>query len=885
MIGLSEDLDLAIKNAIDVLNAPIDITDVDSEKLANLMKSITDGFIYTKELIVSWENSQNAPSHSKLKGHIEKLVVAGENSIEILRKALRKSIEISEVDAEKYGVSIKAKPIIFKAINDINAGILELKLQIEADKFDLKAREFRRGYPEKFANQEFYPLKNYHKEWYDEASDSILLCPNGTKGEMITLDGLNITLPKKPKQTDILFHRKPKDEQFWKRVETPKGLTPDNEEVYASFILEEFKRRREGVWFMNNGEAVYLTPAHYMALQWIKMLDTGSYMDFRYAQRDMFYFTKACFLDRRCLGELFVKSRRTGFTYQIICEHINDGTCTSNAKLGIVSKTGDDAEEAFLKLSYGIQNLPFFFIPVVKGKIDSKTQLEFGKPSDQSKLAKQKKDNSTDDYLNTILDWKTTTEGAYDGQRMYRLLVDEASKPLKPFNLITYLGRVSPTMNNGGRIVGKMLIGSTVNPKSKGGEEFEKVYLGSLVKKRNVHTQMTPTGLYAYFLPAHRNMEEFTDKFGVCHTVVEEGKFFYNVQGIKKTSGSIHYLEAVRKSKKAQSDILYNEELRANPMTIDEAFRDELISSLLNPDRINEQLTHNNDVEIEKTLTRGNFSWKDGIEHTEVIWTPMERGRILTGWLPPKEMQNKWEMRRNLFGGFSKHPLNEELGAFGCDNYDQDSVQGSFLEETENGSEYKGGSRGAFHGLTGFNLDNVPNNYFFLEYITRPQTSEIFYNDVLMACVFYGMPILIENNKMGLLQHFYNKGYRGYSISRVDKTMNMLSQTEKKYGGMPSSGDDVITKHWTAIEGYIDKYVGIYSKGDNQTAIREEGEPGSMPFNRTLKDWLKFNVTKRTDFDASISSGLAIMAVNRKLYLPKEQEKKPFVLNLHRYKN
>jgi hypothetical protein len=34
-----------------------------------------------------------------------------------------------------------------------------------------------RGYPEKFANQEFYPLKNYHKEWYDFEADSVMICP------------------------------------------------------------------------------------------------------------------------------------------------------------------------------------------------------------------------------------------------------------------------------------------------------------------------------------------------------------------------------------------------------------------------------------------------------------------------------------------------------------------------------------------------------------------------------------------------------------------------------------------------------------------------------------------------------------------------------------
>jgi hypothetical protein len=56
-------------------------------------------------------------------------------------------------------------------------------------------------------------------------------------------------------------------------------------------------------------------------------------------------------------------------------------------------------------------------------------------------------------------------------------------------------------------------------------------------------------------------------------------------------------------------------------------------------------------------------------------------------------MQNQWEMRRNEFGHVCKTPMNDDLGAFGTDTYDQDSTQGSKLEDTENGSEYNGGSR------------------------------------------------------------------------------------------------------------------------------------------------------------------------------------------------
>lgn len=873
MKDLSKDAEYAISNCIDVLNFDVDIVEVKSEKLQAVMASKIDTFASAKELIVIWQNSLNAPREATLKRYVQDLVKAGENAIEVLRFALRKDIDPNEVDPENHGKSAKAKPLILKAISEINAGVIQLKLQLDADNIDLKAREFRRGFPEKFSNNEFFPAKDYHQQWYDKLTDSVMICPLGTKGEVITLDGLNIMLPAIPKaKSKILFSKLPKEEQYWRRIEPPKGLTPENEDMYYDFIIEEFKRRREGVWFMNNGKEVYLTAAHYMALQWIKMLDTGSFMDFRYAQRDMFYFTRACVLDPRCLGELFVKSRRTGFTYQIICEMINDGTMISNAKLGIISKTGDDAQEAFLKLTYGLQNLPFFFIPVIKGKIDSKTEVEFSKPSDSSKVAKKKKDNSTDDYLNTLINWKTTTESSYDGLKMSRLLIDEASKPLPPFDLETYWGRVSPTINNGGRIVGKIFVGSTVNPMKKGGSQFLKMYNSSIVKKRDKDTNRTVTGLYAYFLAAHLNMEAFTDKYGVCHTTVPEGKSFINVYGTEMFQGSIAYLEAVRKSKRKQSDILYNEELRANPMTVEEAFRDEAKGSLFNLEKINDQIAFNMSMDIENELIRGNFQWKDGIKDTIVEWHPNPKGRFLISWLPEKDLQNRWEIRNNTFGGRSKHPLNDDLGCFGADSYDISNTAGAVLEETENGSEWTGGSKGSIAGVTSFTMKDAPSNFFFLIYNARPQTAEIFFEDALMCCVFYGMPILIESNKSRMLYHFKNRGYRGFSLSRFDKPSNRLSPTEKEIGGIPGTSADVNQMHYTSLEAYIEKYVGYYNQGDDAFPVREEEEIGSMPFNNALMDWAKFELGNRTAFDISMSTGYALMGVNRASYKAEVQQ-------------
>ena len=169
---------------------------------------------------------------------------------------------------------------------------------------------------------------------------------------------------------------------------------------------------------------------------------------------------------------------------------------------------------------------------------------------------------------------------------------------------------------------------------------------------------------------------------------------------------------------------------------------------------------------------------------------------------------------------------------------------------------------------------------FFLQYISRPPTAETFFEDVLMACVFYGMPILIENNKPRLLYHFKNRGYRGFSMNRPDKVYNKLSKTEKELGGMPNSSEDIKQAHASAIESHIEKHVGF----DLTETFRDSDQIGSMYFTRTLNDWARFDISNRTKFDASISSGLAIMANQKNMYQPIKKESK-IKLNFATYDN
>jgi len=335
------------------------------------------------------------------------------------------------------------------------------------------------------------------------------------------------------------------------------------------------------------------------------------------------------------------------------------------------------------------------------------------------------------------------------------------------------------------------------------------------------------------------NYEGYIDSYGLPVFDTPE-KAVKDPYGNLIKLGVIEYWDNEVEGLKGDQDGL-NEFYRQFPRTEQHAFRDEAKESIFNLAKIYQQIDHNEGMKSSSLVTKGNFQWENGIKDTRVVFMPNSNGRFHITWIPPVSLQN-----RIVSKGGINYPGNEHLGAFGCDPYDI------------SGTVDKRGSNGSLHGLTKFSMEDAPSNHLFLEYIARPQTAEIFFEDVLIACVFYGMPILVENNKPRLLYHFKNRGYRGYSMNRPDRKYTRLSVTEREIGGIPNSSEDIKQAHAAAIETYIEELVGIL--GDD--------EMGDVYFQRTLEDWARFNINNRTSHDASISSGLAIMACNKNRYAP-----------------
>jgi hypothetical protein len=335
------------------------------------------------------------------------------------------------------------------------------------------------------------------------------------------------------------------------------------------------------------------------------------------------------------------------------------------------------------------------------------------------------------------------------------------------------------------------------------------------------------------------NYEGYIDSYGLP-VFDTPSKKISGPQGETIDQGVIEYWDNEVEGLKQDQDAL-NEFYRQFPRTTKHAFRDESKNSLFNLTKLYQQVDWNADLKNSNVISQGNFQWLGGIKDTEVVFMPNKNGRFFITWVPPIRLQNNIAIKLG-----KKYPGNETLGAFGCDPYD--------ISGTVDGR----GSNGSLHGLTKFSMEDIPRDHFFLEYIARPQTAEIFFEDVLMACIFYGMPILCENNKPRLLYHFKRRGYRGFAMNRPDKIYNKLSITEREIGGMPNSSLDIIQAHAAAIETYIEERVGLL----------ENNSCGDMYFQRTLEDWAKFNINNRTSHDASISSGLAIMACNKNKYRP-----------------
>lgn len=643
-------------------------------------------------------------------------------------------------------------------------------------------------------------------------------------------------------ETDIIKRSDIPENQFWERYQLPKDWkdkTKREKEIrkinkdYFDPTLEEirvreWKRRLCGVWFYNynpfkkESELLYMTGTHYLyCTYWIFQ---GKYMDFRITDMEVFYILKYCETDPDCLGLNFLTRRKLGKTaISGVWAYDRTSKRPTNQHCGIQSKDDDGAEEVMKKaIIQPWKKLPDFFRPVydlMKG--DDPNELRFFNTSRRGSVAEQEREE--EDALESWIDYGPATEGYYDGPELDTYISDEAGKVEKKISIKTRQDVVRYCSEIEGRMKGKQLYTTTVEADETTADEheFQELVYDSNPLKRNENNR-TITGLYTYFLPAHKAYH------------------FDNVYGYPNVESAVNYLMNMRNSLQEQGKLrALASAKRKNPMTLKEAFSVDGEHSLYNPLVLQEQLDKISWGD--KVTEIGNLVWKDGYEFerpikdengeikgyeiNEIIWEPNPNGRWekIKGW---------WPVEPNKVIKKNEHfiPNNNKVNAIGCDPFKYDKTK-----------DKRRSNCAAFNYQIKDSLfESQYDDTFTLKYSYRPESTRIANSDILKMAWLCGCKVLFERNVNHWKRDFQDWNCGGFLTY-------MPGEDEP---GIVTDGAGKVTQHiCNYTESYINEHIqNVYFR----SLIQKEA------------GWLGFKVDDTQKFDEPMAAGFTLIAVKGK---------------------
>ena len=701
--------------------------------------------------------------------------------------------------------------------------------------------------------------RNKSKSWdygYNKEFDMVVISKNGTIGNVIDINDLVIALPKQPEK--IRNERLMPKDQKWHRYKVPDELMnfdkyySDSEDLdmelmnvynrHESFIKQDFDRLENGDWFLNDGNAVYLTGYAYFFFQHYYLTDMKRYPDLRMTQIDYFYWLEACIADYRCAGSLYLKNRRSFFSVSSASMVILKGIRTFNGFFPIVSKNEKNSEKLFTKqIVKPFNRLPKHLQPQRVGEVDPKKELYFSSP--KRKITTKNKTNGSSEGLDTLISVYPTTLDAYDGEQSTMSINDEIGKMKGNLDINEYWEQAHKECHIvGSEVVGKALCGSTANPPTQGGRNYEKFYQDSKISIRDKFGN-TKTGLYALFIKADYMLMGFFDEWG--YVIYDNPpKPIKNEIGKMVEIGSKQFLDDKELSV-LDDPKKYNSRKRNFPRTDTDPFRDEDATSMFGTEGVtnlkNFLKEYSKTDEYKSKVTRFNLRWKDGIVDGEVERVINPNGKFIGCWQPPRELLNRFVERDG-----KKYPVNGHIGAFSCDPYDTSRVR------------FGTGSKMGFKGLTTDDnyalIKEEDRNLLFLHYNHRPNTIDEAEEDVIMAIKYFSMPILVEINKDSLGKKLKARGYRGYCLTNpLKQDRKLLTEKEIELGGIHYSNSDSQKKQLdSALENWLIK--NLPNKVDEKNI--------KIPYIDVLEELEIYKPEDRQKRDGTVALQYVVVAAN-----------------------
>jgi len=628
--------------------------------------------------------------------------------------------------------------------------------------------------------------------------------------------GMECRVPDCPKLSEVDGSLLPKKEQKFSRIEIPDSfyeieIDEDNVAQYneeqSEFIVREFTRCREGYWFMNNGIPTYITGEHYFYLNYWT-LESGIQPEYRDADRQWFIFEKECFLDQEILGIIRVKKRREGATSQCSCILTQKASMTENTRCGIISKTVIDASDLFVNMVvYGFRALPSFIQPRTDGTEDPKKRLVLVKQSKKKKASKGLYNKR--EGLNSLIEWRNTALNSFDSGR-WILLIDEASKYPADVPISAYWNIVKKTTTEGAMKVGFAYVVSTVNPPNNGGQEYKKLWDDSNQFK---YGRNTPSKLVRYFCPASEGLAGFIDEYGAS---LKKGAEEYILKNYRNN----------------------DQDIRDYPLSEEEAFKFNQEDCHFTLDKILEQEQELRDNPV--FLRNGRFYF-DG--EGKVQWADDKAGNWLIYKFPEKP--NAWQLRGNVL-----YPEKTSEYGFGCDPFKSSMTSGK-------------GSMGSAWIAEKFDSTDKSKGHLVAHYYGRPKLKKLFWKEMLMASMYYGVPCTIELDAGDDYYDYFKENETGYNcLPLVGKKPDAAINPDRK------------TKTNFAIRGVSSADAFVLGKQLDYGISYVEHHCDKIKYPALLEELKEYKHDDRTKYDRTVSFLITLLTLTGQNRAQKEVKKK-----------
>jgi len=337
----------------------------------------------------------------------------------------------------------------------------------------------------------------------------------------------------------------------------------------------------------------------------------------------------------------------------------------------------------------------------------------------------------------------------------------------------------------------------------QGGMNYYYLSEDSKFNERDAVKHQTISGLFRLFLPAYMGLEGYVGKFGesiMDDPTPEQVKFTGRTSGAREQI--VSYRKMLIDKGTPEAKLKLREHISLFPTSYSECFR--LTSGAIGFDI--EIIDKRIEELRRKTQTvRGDFAWEDGIVDSRVVFTPNEEGR----WYVSKQLSDSESNLRHRDTWYN--PITEQDDTVWTPTFPSkytggfDPFQWSTRGEakTRKGKERLSDGGGAILRERDAIEDpgDVKSEWrslsFVATYRNRPASDDLYAEDMLMACVYYGSMAFSENNIAIINKHFIKRGYGGFLKYAIDEVTGRQKDNPGYFlgGGTKAEGLGLMKTH------------------------------------------------------------------------------------------